>query len=104
MQSSTGFGVGTNESLWNVGYDSILRLRLPIGCSVTCYADLLVACADSFEEARVKAEVGATFVIRSIERLGLRVSIAKTEAAAFSAKGVPALLFGLGRWFRLGLP
>ncbi|KAG5327721.1 PO11 protein, partial [Pseudoatta argentina] len=75
-----------------VGYDTILRLRLPIGCLVICYADdtLMVACADSFKEARVRAEVGATFVIRSIERLGLRVSVAKTEAAVFSAKGVPA--------------
>ena len=46
--------------LWNVGYDSILRFRLPIGCSVTCYADntLLMAYADSFEEARVRAEMG----------------------------------------------
>ncbi|KAG5324468.1 PO11 protein, partial [Pseudoatta argentina] len=71
--------------LSEAGYDSILRLRLPIGCSVICYADdtLLVACAYSFEEARVKVEVGATFVIHSIERLGLRVSAGTSAPGGF---------------------
>ena len=57
-----------------------------------CYADdtLLVARAGTFEEARLRAEVGATFLIRSIERLGLRVSVAKTETVAFSVDGTSA--------------
>ncbi|XP_018347845.1 PREDICTED: uncharacterized protein LOC108751870 [Trachymyrmex septentrionalis] len=57
-----------------------------------CYADdtLLVARADTFGEARLRAEVGVTFLIRAIERLGLRVSVAKPEAVAFSVEGTPA--------------
>ncbi|XP_018337475.1 PREDICTED: uncharacterized protein LOC108745679 [Trachymyrmex septentrionalis] len=58
---------------------------------------LLVARAGSFEEARLRAEVGATFLIRSIERLGLRISVAKTEAVAFLVDGTPAgAVIGIG--------
>ncbi|XP_018368779.1 PREDICTED: uncharacterized protein LOC108764875 [Trachymyrmex cornetzi] len=78
-------------TLWNIGYDTVLRANMPICCSVLCYADdtLLVACAASFDEARIRAEMGATFVIRMIERLGLKVSISKTEAVAFMAEDIP---------------
>ena len=78
-------------TLWNVGYDSVLRQHLPIGCSVLCYADdtLLVARASDFEESRFRAEVGATYLVRYIESLGLRVSIAKTEAVAFTGGRIP---------------
>ena len=77
-----------------------------------CYADdtLLVARADTFGEARLRAEVGATFLIRAIERLGLRVSVAKTEAVAFSVEGTPAgAVTGIGGgggsdWFRREIP
>ena len=76
---------------YDLGYDSILRLCLPIGCAILCYADdtLIVASAESFEEARVRAELEATFLIRSIQRLGLKVSILKTEAVAFTADRIP---------------
>jgi len=37
-------------TLWNLGYDSILRLKLPVGCSALYYADdtLLVVRGSSF--------------------------------------------------------
>ena len=37
----------------------------------------------SFREALIRAKLGAAIIIRAIERLGLRVSIAKTKAMAF---------------------
>ncbi|XP_018377265.1 PREDICTED: uncharacterized protein LOC108770269 [Trachymyrmex cornetzi] len=64
---------------------------MPIGCATLCYADdtLVTASADNFEEARIRVEIGTTAVVRAIERLGLKVSIAKTEAIAFMAEGIP---------------
>ena len=52
-------------------------------CSTICYADdtPLVLKGPSFREAMVRAELGAT---RSIERLGRKVSLGKTEAVAFT--------------------
>ena len=37
----------------------------------------------------MRAELEATFLIRSIQRLGLKVSILKTEAVAFTADRIP---------------
>ncbi|XP_018377655.1 PREDICTED: uncharacterized protein LOC108770518 [Trachymyrmex cornetzi] len=78
-------------TLWNIGYDKILRLYMPIGCATLCYADdtLVTASADNFEEARVRAEIGTPAVVRAIERLGLKVSIVKTEAIAFMTEDIP---------------
>ena len=47
---------------------------VPVGCSTICYADdtLLMVRGPSFREAMVRAELGATVVVRSIE-LGLKV-------------------------------
>lgn len=70
--------------LWNVGYDSILRINLPVGCSTVCYADdTLLIMGPSFREAMIRAELEATVIVRAIERLSLKVSINKTEAMAF---------------------
>ena len=71
-------------TLWNVGYDSVLRVGLPLGCSVLCYADdtLLVVRGPSLREV-VRAELGAAVVVGAIRRLGLEVSTGKTEAVAF---------------------
>ena len=54
-----------------------MRVGLPLGCSVLCYADdiLLVVRGPSVREAAV--------VVGAIKRLGLEVSIGKTEAIAF---------------------
>ncbi|CAH2085121.1 unnamed protein product [Euphydryas editha] len=72
-------------TLWNVGYDWLLRAPLPPGLSVICYADdtLVTARARSFEEAARLAEAGASMAVDRIAMLGLRVSISKTEALLF---------------------
>ena len=84
-------------TLWNIGYDSILRIGLPVRCSSICYADdtFLVVRGSSFREAVVRAELGAIVVVRAIERLGLKVSIKKTEAVAFACE-VPRASLRIG--------
>lgn len=72
-------------TLWNVGFDWMLRATLPPGLSVICYADdtLVTARARSFEEAARLAEVGTSITVDRITMLGLRVSVSKTEALLF---------------------
>ena len=68
--------------LWNLGYDAVLRAPLPMGVSVTCYADdtLILARGEDAECTRRAAEEGAERVVASIEEMGLRVALDKTEA------------------------
>ncbi|CAH2098002.1 unnamed protein product [Euphydryas editha] len=72
-------------TLWNVGFDWLLRASLPPGLSVICYADdtLITARGKNFEEAARLAQVGAAIAVDRIELLGLRVSVSKTEALLF---------------------
>ena len=58
---------------------------MSLSCSVLCYADdiLLVVRGPSLCEAVVKAELGAAVVVEAIKRLGLEMSIGKTEAITF---------------------
>ena len=72
-------------TLWNVGFDWILRGSLPPGSGVICYADdtLVTVRAGSYEEAVRLGAVTANIVVSRIELLGLRVSLSKTEALLF---------------------
>ena len=58
---------------------------MPVGCSVLCYADdtLLIVRGPSLHETVFRAELGAAVVVEAIKRLGLEMSIGKTEAIAF---------------------
>lgn len=78
-------------TLWNVGYDSVVRASLPAGCTTLYYVDdtLLMVTGATFEEAKTRAELGAMYIISLIERLGLRVSVPKTEVVVFGAGGAP---------------
>lgn len=53
----------------NVGFDRLLRMPLPPGLSVKCYADdtLLTARGRSFEEVAWLARVGASIAVGCIE-------------------------------------
>jgi len=62
-------------ALWNVGYDSVLGLGLPAGCSTLCYADdtLVLIGGDTLGDAIPRAELAVARVIRGIKDLGLRL-------------------------------
>lgn len=71
--------------LWNLAYDAVLRVELPVGVHVICYADdtLIVAVGDSFEDTIRLAELGTAYIVQKIHGLGLRVAPQKTEAIWF---------------------
>ena len=88
--------------LWNLGYDAVLRAPLPMGVSVTCYADdtLILARGEDTESTRRAAEEGMQCVVASIEEMGLRVALDKTEALWFRAprsRRPPETLLRAGR-------
>ncbi|XP_068619380.1 uncharacterized protein [Battus philenor] len=75
-----------NHVIWLVlAYDAVLRVSLPAGVSVVCYADdtLVVASGDNFERARELAELGTEVVVAKIRGLGLEIAPNKTEALRF---------------------
>ena len=71
--------------LWNVGYDWVLRERLPSGLGVICYVDdtLVTSRGANFQEAACLATRGVSLVVGRIEALGLWMSLDKTEALLF---------------------
>lgn len=71
--------------LWNLAYDTVLRIELPVGVHVVCYADdtLIVATGENVEETMRLAELGTAYLIRKINGLGLKVAPLKTEAVWF---------------------
>jgi len=74
--------------LWNVAFDSVLRLRREEGCHTVCYADdtLLISTSDSLFDAINKANIQIARVCRHIGKLGLTVAESKTEAMLFSKR------------------
>lgn len=71
--------------LWNLAYDVVLRVKLPVGVNVVCYADdtLVLAGGNNFEETIQLAELGVAKVVASIRGLGLEIAPHKTEALWF---------------------
>lgn len=74
--------------LWNVAYDSVLRLRLEKGCCVICYADdtLVISTSNRIFGAVVNVNLQLARVVRHIMELGLTISEVKTEAVLFTKK------------------
>lgn len=77
--------------LWNVTYDSTLRVNRETGCHVVCYADdtLVIATADDANSTAVRAGIQVARILFQIKRLGLRVSEKKTEAVIFYGRVKP---------------
>lgn len=71
--------------LWNLAYDAVLRVDLPVGLHVVCYADdtLVLAGGDDFERTKGLAELGVACVVGKVHELGLRIAPQKTEALWF---------------------
>lgn len=74
--------------LWNIAYDSVLRLPAEENCHVVCYADdtLLLSASDRLSDAIVKANTQIDRTIRHIRQLGLTVAEGKTKAMLFCRK------------------
>lgn len=74
--------------LWNIGYDSMLRLGLPSGCSTIGYADdtILVVGGSTINEVLAKTELSLEMVVAEIRHLGLQLSPQKTEITIFSVR------------------
>lgn len=71
--------------LWNIAYDRILSRSIYRDCNLICYADdtLLLAKAENKEWAIGCAEIGTNILVSRIEKMGLKVTIEKTEAIIF---------------------
>jgi len=88
--------------LWNVAFDSVLRLRLQEGCRVICYADdtLVMASSRRLFGAIVNANLQIARVVRHISELGLTIAENKTEAVLFSKRKpnfMPSITVGTSR-------
>ncbi|KMQ83439.1 reverse transcriptase [Lasius niger] len=80
--------------LWNIAYDSTLRVTKEPGCDVVCYADdtLIIATADDVNTAAIRVGIQVARILSQIRRLGLRVSVQKTEAVVFRGRAGPDVL------------
>ncbi|GAB1869618.1 Reverse transcriptase [Camponotus japonicus] len=74
--------------LWNIAFDSVLRVPLEDGCNIVCYADdtLIIASSSSLFDTVVKSNIQIARVIHHIRGLGLTVAEDKTEAVLFCNK------------------
>lgn len=68
--------------LWNLAYDRVLRIALPLGCGVICYADdtLVAAGKIDWRTAQACVNLGVARVVRAIRATDLMMSPQKTEA------------------------
>lgn len=76
--------------LWNIGFDDVMRTSgVPDGCTVVCYADdtLILAPAESWEDAMVYADQAILSVVDKVDELGLEVAAEKTTAVGFYDRG-----------------
>lgn len=71
--------------LWDLTYDQVLRVPLPMDCRVICYADdtCILAGGHTLDDAIASAELGTSCIIRAVKKLGLNIATHKTEAIAF---------------------
>ncbi|KMQ82455.1 reverse transcriptase, partial [Lasius niger] len=74
--------------LWDLAYDEVLKIGLPPGCFLICYADdtLLVTTGQDIERAIYMATIGAQIFMRAVEKLGLTIATEKTEIVAFTGR------------------
>lgn len=98
MRKSTGKGWNevSQESvlsplLWNVAFDSVLRMSTPANCEVVCYADdtLIIVEGENTIDIIDRVNIVVNAVARKIRWMGLHVQVAaeKTEAVRFRRKG-----------------
>lgn len=71
--------------LWNVTFDSVLRMPTPVNCDIVCYADdtLIIAGDRNMKEVINKTNIVINAIARKISYMGLQVAAEKTEAIRF---------------------
>lgn len=82
-------GSALGPLLWNIAYDSVLKMSTPANCEVICYADetLVVVGGRSIEEAMDRASITTNMIARKLKWMGLQVAGKKTEAIRFRRNG-----------------
>jgi len=83
--------------LWNIAYDSVMRLQLPVGTELLGFADdtMVIVSGATITELEQKTNEVLCRVSGEIRRLGQPLAVNKTEAVLFTYKynhGNPALL------------
>jgi len=84
-------GLALGPVLWNIAYNSVLRLTLRGSAWVVGYADdtVILASGEDFGEAVYNANHAAILIVREIERLGLEISTEKTQVMCFPSCATP---------------
>lgn len=74
--------------LWILVYNRVLKDTMEDDCKVLGYVDdtIVLAEADSYEEAKIKASMQTERVIQEIRSLGLKMATEKTEAIVFKGR------------------
>lgn len=74
--------------LWNITYDSVLHLQLPMGSDLLGFTDdtMVIASASSILDLESKANEALHLVFGEIRGLGLSLAVNKTEAVLFISK------------------
>lgn len=71
--------------LWNIAYDSVLRMATLADCEVVCYADdtLIIVGGEDMEEVVDRAEIITNVISRKLRWMGLQIAGEKTVAIKF---------------------
>ena len=90
--AAQGYILGPN--LWNIAYDSILRMVMPEGAHLSGYVDVTVAviAARDIEKVQWKLNQVMRHVIRWMETHGLDLATQKTELVLITGKQIPKLI------------
>lgn len=78
-------GSALGPSLWNIGFDPVLRGANLRGAEVVCYADdtNVICRGRTYREVVILATAAVAQVVRRIRGLGLTVALEKSEALCF---------------------
>lgn len=74
--------------LWNITYDSVLRMPTPANCDIVCYADdtLVIMRGGNMRDIINRTNIVVNAVPRKLNWMDLQVAAEKTEAVRFRKK------------------